>query len=424
IMRRSRAIIFVSLLCAMTMAAPSWAQLRSPLGQVALPRVGGAVGGLVDEAGDTLDRAGSLVERQARDLLRLRDQQLARLLRQNRDKIERDATGSLARRGVLLSVGISPDDLNSLNRAGFAVIAQETIEGLDLQITRLSVPVGMDLAKAQSLAAKIAPRADISADNLHWQSESWGAGKGAVVLPGLLAAQARITFEVPIGIIDGAPGPAFQVTGRKGFPTGALLPSDHGSAVASLLRGEGASRLWVADVYGSDPAGGNALAIVQGLGWLVNNGCKVITISLVGPRNTVLERAIRRAQQRGVLVVAAVGNDGPASPPAFPASYDGVVAVTGVDRKGRALIEAGRALHLDYAAPGADVYALNARGKSVKLRGTSFATPLAAIRVAAAMANGGKWQTRLDAQARDLGPKGPDKRYGRGLLCEGCGKKK
>lgn len=423
-MRRSRVIISVALLCAMTMAAPLWAQLRSPLGQVGLPRVGGAVGGLVDEAGDSLDRAGSLLERQARDLLRLRDRHVARLLRQNRDRIERDAAGNLARRGELLSLGISPDDLNGLKRAGFSVIAQETVEGLDLQVTRLSVPVGMDLAKAQALAAQIAPGADIGADNLHWQSESFAAQKTAVVLPGLLAAQAHIPIKTPIGIIDGAPGPAIRMTGRKGFATGALLPSDHGSAVASLLHGEGASRLWVADVYGSDPAGGNALAIVQGLGWLANNGCKVITISLVGPRNTVLERAIRRAQQRGVVVVAAVGNDGPASPPAFPASYDGVVAVTGVDRKGRTLIEAGRALHLDYAAPGADVYALNAKGKTVKLRGTSYATPLAAIRVAAAMASGGNWQTRLDAQARDLGPKGPDKRYGRGLLCEGCGKKK
>lgn len=423
-MRRSRVIITVSLLCAMTTAAPLWAQLRSPLGQVGLPRVGGVVGGLVDETGDTLDRAGNLLERQARDLLRLRDQQLARLLRQNRDRIERDAAGNLARRSELLSVGISPDDLNLLIGAGFAVIARETVERLDLQITRLRVPAGVDLAKAQALAAQIAPGAEISADNLYWQSESLAAGKGAVVLPGLLAAQARITVEVPIGIIDGAPGPAIRVTGRKGFANGGLLPSDHGSAVASLLHGEGATRLWVADVYGSDPAGGNALAIVQGLGWLANNGCKVITISLVGPRNAVLERAIRRVQQRGVVVVAAVGNDGPASPPAFPASYDGVVAVTGVDRKGRALIEAGRALHLDYAAPGADVRALNAKGKAVKLRGTSFATPLVAIRVAAAMADGGKWQTRLDAQARDLGPKGPDKSYGRGLLCEGCGKKK
>ncbi len=176
----------------------------------------------------------------------------------------------------------------------------------------------------------------------------------------------------------------------------------------------------MADVYGSDPAGGNALAIVRALGWLASSGCKLVTISLVGPRNAVLERAIRQAQRRGIVIVAAVGNDGPAAPPAYPASYDAVVAVTGVDRKGRALIEAGRALHVDYAAPGAEVHAINARGRPVSLRGTSFATPLVAIRLADALARGGDWQARLDREARDLGPRGEDKRFGRGLLCEQC----
>ena len=57
------------------------------------------------------------------------------------------------------------------------------------------------------------------------------------------------------------------------------------------------------------------------------------------------------------MVVAAVGNDGPAAPPQYPACYDGVIAVTGVDANGKALLEAGRARHLDFAAPGADLAA-------------------------------------------------------------------
>ena len=83
-------------------------------------------------------------------------------------------------------------------------------------------------------------------------------------------------------------------------------------------------------------------------------------------------------------MVAAVGNDGPAAPPAYPASYPGVLAVTGVDGRNRALIEAGRALHLDYAAPAADMRAVNAKGKWIKVRGTSFAVPFVAARAAAA----------------------------------------
>ena len=149
----------------------------------------------------------------------------------------------------------------------------------------------------------------------------------------------------------------------------------------------------------------------------------VISISLVGPRNPLMERAITAIAKRGVIITAAVGNDGPAAPPAFPASYSPVIAVTGVDGRNRALIEAGRALHLDYAAPGADMKALDGNGVEHSVRGTSVAAPLVAARAAAALDRGeGSESVRavLNSEARDLGRKGPDQVYGRGLLCGAC----
>src|SRR3546814_10782006 len=77
---------------------------------------------------------------------------------------------------------------------------------------------------------------------------------------------------------------------------------------------------WSSDVCASnlaEPAGGNASAIARALGWLVQRGAAVTTISLVGPDNKLLATAVSRAQQRGMLIVAAVGNDGPAAPPAY-----------------------------------------------------------------------------------------------------------
>lgn len=409
---------------ALLVAVPLHAQLQSPLGQLGVPGVGRGIGGVLDTAGDSLNGLSAVAQREANRVLELRDQKLARMLRQNRDLIERDANGNLARRGELLVTGPTANELAALQRVGFSVITEELVEGLDLAIVRLGVPAGLSLARAEAFARKAAPEAEIAVDNLHWQSGAPAAQGGAMPMPALLAAPNGASIDTPIGIIDGAPGLSLRTMGSKGFAKGAPLASDHGSAIVSLLQAEGAGRLWVADVYGSDPAGGNALAIVRALGWLATSGCKVVTISLVGPRNTVLERAIAQAQQRGMVIVAAVGNDGPAAPPAFPASYAKVVSVTAVDRKGRALIEAGRALHLDYAAPGADVHALNAKGKTVSLRGTSFATPLVAVRLADALARGSDWRARLDREARDLGPRGPDNRYGRGLLCERCGSKR
>ncbi|MES2135488.1 MAG: S8 family serine peptidase [Pseudomonadota bacterium] len=118
----------------------------------------------------------------------------------------------------------------------------------------------------------------------------------------------------------------------------------------------------------------------------------------------------RSARGPGRPVVAAVGNDGPAAPPQYPASYPGVVAVTGVDAHGRALVEAGRATHLDFAAPGADMAAAVPGQGYAKVRGTSFASPLAAARLLLAGS-----PARLASEAR------PGKgKVGRGVVCGDC----
>ena len=94
------------------------------------------------------------------------------------------------------------------------------------------------------------------------------------------------------------------------------------------------------------------------IGTLVAVGLAIAALSITASRNSVddalVERAVQALRARGIGIVAAVGNDGPAAPAQYPASYPGVVAVTGVDARGRALPEAGKASHLDFAAPGAD----------------------------------------------------------------------
>lgn len=414
-------LLAIAVLASM-LAVPLAAQLQVPGVPVRVPQVGGVLGDVTGQLDRTVEEATALTEREARRLLRLRDSTLDRLLRANPQAIERDRSGDLARRGELLASGASDAELMVLEQAGFRVLGRERIEGLDIAFARLAVPAGMTLAAAQARAAELAPAMQLDADTLHFGA---GADMSPRALPLATWAQAATgTGSVKVGMIDGGVGKAVPVAAQKGFAAGAPHPSDHGSAVASLLHGHGAALPWAADVYGTDPAGGNASAIARALGWLTANGCRVVTVSLVGPRNGLVEKAVQAARRKGVVVVAAVGNDGPAAPPAYPASYDGVIAITGVDRKGRALIEAGRALNLDYAAPGAGVHARDAGGRIRAWRGTSFAAPLAAARVAAALGKGGAWRAQVDAEARDLGPRGTDTTYGRGLLCEGCARRK
>ena len=407
---RSSTIFAALALCC---AGPSAAQLGGLPGALpAVPGVGSLPGTVDGHLGSLLDRPLSEVGSSLR-LARL--DRIAAVLRDNSATLERDRDGAPARRGVVLLIDPDPAMLVIVNSWGFKAAAVEHVDGLDLTVSQVTIPADMSLAQAQKLITKKLPGAIVSSDQIFFQSGGNGTSGAAA------ARASNGPVETPIGLIDGAP--AQPVTGVKGFAKGAPFASNHGSAVAALAYAAGARKIFVADVYGTDPAGGNALAIAQGMGWLLGRGAKVISLSLVGPRSPLLERAVASAQTRGAVIVAAVGNDGPAAPPSYPASYSGVLAITGVDKRNCPLIEAGRAAHLDYAAPGADMSALDRTGKLVPVRGTSFAAPLVAVRVAAALERGVAPRGvigALDAEAVPISRRRPDPQSGRGLLCGAC----
>ena len=406
---RPSPIFAAVLLCC---ASQSGAQLGVPGGLPPLPGVSVVTDPVLGQTLNLLDRS---VGQVSSSLRAARLKRIDSLLRDNRQTLERDREGEPARRGVLLLIDPDAATLAGIAALGFNPGAPAPIEGLDVAVSQVTLPVGMSLRDAQKLLKQKLPTANVSSDQIFFQSGSASAGGGT----GEPAGTRPIT--TPIGLIDG--GAAQAVNATKGFASGAPFPSNHGSAVAALAQNAGARTVLIADVYGTDPAGGNALAIARGMGWLVGRGAKVISISLVGPRSPLLERAVASAQARGAVIVAAVGNDGPAAPPAYPASYAGVVAVTGVDKRNRPLIEAGRALHLDYAAPGADILARDRAGRMVPVRGTSFAVPLVAARAAAALDRGVSLRALLgvlDAEAVPLSRRRPDPQSGRGLLCADC----
>jgi subtilisin family serine protease len=228
---------------------------------------------------------------------------------------------------------------------------------------------------------------------------------------------------VRLGLVDGSAAAGHPALRRarvvqRAFAPGGARVTDHATAVASLMVGQaepfrgaapGAS-LFVADVYGTTATGGSAEAIARGLAWLAQNRVPVVNISLVGPRNSLLERAVAALNARGVVVVAAVGNDGPAAPALYPAAYPGVIAVTAVNGRRQVLPEAGRGPHVDFAAPGADMAAAGAGGGYLAVRGTSFAAPLVAGLIARQGGDIG------GLAAADLGATGSDPVYGRGLV--------
>jgi minor extracellular protease Epr len=329
-------------------------------------------------------------------------------------------------KGHVVAIDPTPAVLAAVKRAGFIILWIERIESLGIRSVTLKTPKGMGVDKALAQLARIAPAGEFTANHLHLQSSSVAAPAGRPSAP---LAQGQVTAPA-LGLIDGGVARHPVLSGaieQRGFVWGAPAPNAHATAVASLAAGQGRLRgafpgapLLVADVYGADPAGGNAVAVAKAIGWMVERRVPVVAITLAGPSNPLVAKAIARASERGLFIVAPVGNGGRAAPPSYPASYPQVVAVTGVDQKNRLLIESGRAFGIDYAAPAAGFAAAGPSGGWLPVRGTSFAVPFVAARMAGAARKGAHPVSTLDREAIDLGPRGPDDLYGRGLVCAKC----
>lgn len=378
----------------------------------------GAIGGLQDSLGGVGDLTESLG---SGDILSLRRDRLRALVRSNRAVLDVDDKDNPIRRDEIIAINLSGEALVRAQAAGFTLIRSQAVEGLDFSTTLLAPPRGRPARKAIEALRKLDPEGRYTLDHIYEPARAPLAPAMGVV------TSSRSTPGTRIGLIDGGVGTHAALAGaaieQRGF-AGEPKASGHGTAVAALIVGQAGAfhgaapgvPLLVADIYGGSQANGSADAIVRAMGWLAKSGVRVVNISLVGPPNALLESGIKALIARGVIIVAAVGNDGPAAPPQYPASYPGVVAVTGVDAKGRALIEAGRPVHLDFAAPGADMVSAVPGGGWERVRGTSFAAPLVSARLALAIQAGARSPIgTLSIEAR----KGSG-RIGRGIVCADC----
>jgi len=121
--------------------------------------------------------------------------------------------------------------------------------------------------------------------------------------------------------------------------------------------------------------------IAAGIIYAVKHGADVINLSLAGPYPaTVISDAVRFALRRGVVVVAAAGNEG-SKRKSYPAAYDGVISVAATNGSDRLYSWSNRGSWVDLAAPGC-AFTGKPRSSWSWWCGTSFATPMVAGTVA------------------------------------------
>jgi subtilisin family serine protease len=105
----------------------------------------------------------------------------------------------------------------------------------------------------------------------------------------------------------------------------------------------------------------------------VKQGAQVINMSFAGPRDPLLEQAIRGLKDKGIILIAAAGNAGPKSPPLFPAADPNVIAVSATDVDDRTYKNGNRGKHVAIAAPGVDILVPAPEGGYQLTTGTSVA---------------------------------------------------
>jgi subtilisin family serine protease len=426
---------FLAILLPLILAQSPMAEAQVALPNVRLPNVPGSglpATGLPLNGDRTLSGlSNDLDPRRLTDLRRLH---LVDLIRKNPKEIETDPNGAPILRGEVVAFSPSDAALEKARAAGFVVVRERVLEGLDARVVVLKVPDGRATRRALRQLKGLDPEGGYDFNHLYTDSgEVGGAGVGVGQTQGSVSSGASSGTGTKVGLIDGGVDTSHDVFrdivihqhGCSGVP----VPEAHGTAVASLMIGRSSrfhgaapgSELYAADVYCGLPTGGAVDAVAEAFSWLVREHVPVINVSLVGPPNVTLENVVRLVIARGYLVVAAVGNDGPAAPPLYPASYPDVVGVTAVDARERALLEACRGRQVKFAAPGADMSAANPAQSFAAVRGTSFASPIGAGLLAEAVREPDKAAAQravadLAAQAVDLGAPGPDPVYGFGLV--------
>jgi subtilisin family serine protease len=193
--------------------------------------------------------------------------------------------------------------------------------------------------------------------------------------------------DVLVAVIDskidsGHPDLAGVIVGEfdaVGTPTSA---HSHGTAMAGAIAAHSkllgvAPKVKLLAVRAFSGTGGSAqsttFSILKGLDWAASKNARIVNMSFAGPADVMLQEMLAKANARGMVLIAAVGNAGPRSPPLYPAADAGVIGVTATDAEDKLMPQANRGPQVALAAPGVEILAAAPDGGYQVTSGTSVA---------------------------------------------------
>ncbi len=164
-----------------------------------------------------------------------------------------------------------------------------------------------------------------------------------------------------------------------GAPAG---PHSHGTAMAGAIAAHSkllgvAPKVKLLAVRAFTGQGESAQSttfnLLKGLDWAAAKNARVVNMSFAGPADPMFREMLAKAHARGIVLIAAVGNAGPHSPPLYPAADANVIGVTATDADDKLLPLANRGPQVAVAAPGVEILAAAPDGGYQVTSGTSVA---------------------------------------------------
>ena len=334
------------------------------------------------------------------------------------------------------------DVFEQLAQEGYLFDRVSELSGLGFLLAEVAAPASFDLSATRAGIYEVigGQQADVDLNHLYTagvpdpqNDEQPLAGLAPRELLPPPTDLSSLTLR--IGIIDSSIDRRHNAFANASITTQRFVNNDsppdaHGTAIASIIASNDPqalglapnAQIYAAEVFDHNEQQGefaSTVSLIKALSWLLTQKVSVINISLAGPSNRLLETALTRVREKGVLAIAAAGNGGPMAQPMYPAAYPEVVAVTATDDRGRAFRLANRGEYVDIAAPGVNIRHAQAGGGFAASSGTSYAVPFVTVAAARLLQSTAEPALMLDslyASARDIGAPGRDQIYGYGQL--------
>lgn len=343
----------------------------------------------------------------------------------------RAISGAFVPDEVLVTVAGDAADAQALAAAyGLEIRSQRQSVLLGTSLVRFGIPDGRPVGVVLAQLAGDGRTSEREPNHIYELQQAAAAPSFAFQRISLDEAAAN-GENVNVAVIDTAideTHPALKgviVQSFDAMPGVAVTARDHATSVAGLISGTGAfkgmapgSKIFHARAF----EGGKSTMeiILNALDWAAEQDVQIVNMSFVGPKNALLEQASRGARARGMILVAAAGNNGPGAPYGYPAAYKGVIAVTATDAKDAIMKQANRGPYVYISAPGVDLMAPVGGGTDL-VTGTSFAAAVVSGAIANLLHNepersADSIEKALAATATDLGDKGRDTDFGFGLI--------